>query len=105
MSEKGIPDRLYIRYLPPAKISRCPRPDDVKACAEVLWIEWKRAPGGSGKRALFTAAEKKKIRQQAWIAAERARGALVLLAGVDFEASIEGFQKFYRASGLCRRKI
>ena len=82
--EKGIADRLYIRY-------EAERPGD--ALAEVLWIEWKKRGG------------KAMAHQTEWIAAERARGALVLLAGVDFPASIEGFQCWYRASGLTRREI
>ena len=43
--------------------------------------------------------------QVAWHQRERARGALTLLAGVDFPATIEGFAEWYRASGLMRRAL
>lgn len=87
VSERGIPDRLYIRYekqtLPPTF---------EHGAAQILWIEWKR------KKKAKTSAE-----QLNWHCCERARGALVWLAGVDFAASIEGFQAHYIASGLARR--
>ncbi len=94
VGEPGMADRLYIRY---DRAELAPR------WAEVMFVEWKRLKGGSGKRALFTKAEKAKIRQLRWIAEERAKGALVLLAGVDFPATIEGFRTWYRSSGLMRR--
>lgn len=96
--------------------------------AEVMWIEWKRPKGDTGtgpcrKCGLRPGdagsagpcgrngahnfarprAGKASKHQAEWIAAERARGALVLLAGVTFPATIEGFQKWYLASGLARR--
>lgn len=101
--ELGMADHLYIRYgyFQSAAGSR-----NIKRCvAEVMWCEWKRERGGTGKKALFTRAEKAKIHQRGWIAAERARGALVLLAGEDFPATIEGFCEFYAQSGLQRRKV
>lgn len=102
--EKGMADYLYIRYrqgerLDPVSIMTSRR----IALDQVMWIEWKRERGGDGKKALFTKAEKAKIHQLGWIAAERARGALVLLCGADFPPTIDGFQKWYRESGLCRR--
>ncbi len=98
-------DDLFIRYNPkPYAVRQNQEWKQVTPCqAEVLWVEWKRERGGNGKRALFTKAEKAKIHQVAWIEQERARGALVLLAGVDFPATIDGFQEFYRQSGLRRR--
>lgn len=86
--EKGMADRLYLRYgyLPSTRYEGL-------ALAEVLWIEWKRRGGRAEPH------------QQAWHAVERARGALVLLAGDHFEASPEGFLAWYRASGLMRREI
>ena len=39
-----------------------------------------------------------------WIERERARGALVWLAGVDFDATPEAFWTWYQSRGLCRTK-
>lgn len=100
--ELGMADMLYIRYRWRAMWNPAAK-EGPEAIAEILWVEYKRERGGNGKRALFTKAEKAKIHQLQWIAAERARGAMVLLAGVDFPASIEGFQKWYWESGLARR--
>lgn len=103
VGEKGMADRLCIRYGKSApEILGCFSLGGC-GCAELMWIEFKRERGGDGKKVLFTKAEKAKIHQVGWIAAERARGGLVLLCGVDFPPTIEGFQKFYRESGLCRR--
>jgi hypothetical protein len=78
--ELGMADYLYIRYW-----AGC-RPEE----AQVAWVEWKRADGEAAPH------------QLAWIKAERAKGALVWLAGVDFEATPEAFWEFYKRSGLCR---
>lgn len=101
--ELGMADDLYIRYTIPW-VDAAPCGSDV-AFTETMWIEWKRERGGQGKRALFTKAEKAKIHQKAWHAAERARGALTVIMGEDCPASIEGFQEWYRNSGLMRRKL
>jgi len=95
--EIGMADRLYIRY------SFDRRPPDgqwnetlLRAVAvEVLWIEWKRTVHGK--------ATKPTLAQTAWHTLERKRGALTLIAGEDFEASIEGFQDWYKSSGLMRK--
>lgn len=105
VAEPGIADRLYLRYEKSApEIKQCFEMGGC-GCAEVLWIEYKRKPGGNGKRALLTKAEKARIRQRAWIELERSRGALVWLAGEDFPATIEGLMEHYRASGLMRRNL
>jgi hypothetical protein len=85
--EKGMADYLYLRYL-----SSC---ITNLARVEVMWVEWKRidAKGKTTKAAAH---------QREWIARERARGALVLLAGEDFPATIDGFMAWYRDSGLRR---
>lgn len=87
--EVGMADHLYIRYAPPVAEG------DYHPCAgvrvDLIWIEFKR-PG-----------EKPKKHQTAWHAKERARGALTLIAGEDFPATVEGFRKWYAASGLARR--
>jgi hypothetical protein len=81
VQEKGMADDFYIRY----------NPGVVGRYAEVMAIEWKRKTG------------KSMAHQRAWHDLERARGALTLIAGIDFVASIEGFQEWYRASVLCRK--
>lgn len=92
--EKGMADCLYIRY-GQKKNRQYPQGEE----DQVMWIEYKREIGGK----LTSRAEKAKIHQCAWIAAERARGALVWLAGVDFKpATFEGFEAHYHASGLAR---
>ena len=94
VQEKGMADDLYIRYAGP---SRKPEPHDTRvnalhlSASDVLWIEWKRRTG------------KVAARQHAWHAAERTRGALTLIAGIDFTADISGFYAWYFASGLNRR--
>jgi len=75
--ELGQPDILALRYDPD----------------KILWVEGKRTGG------------KAKSHQRIWHAAERARGALVWVAGEDFEASVEGFRTKYEGSGLCRRRL
>lgn len=87
--ELGMADRLYIRYGSHGRLCHCVYPGGCCG-ASVLWIEWKRKTG------------KAQQNQLDWIAAERARGGLVWLAGADFPAVIEEFQAFYRKSGLLR---
>jgi hypothetical protein len=88
--EKGMADRQYRRPTPrDPRLAWLPP----SAVAELLWIEWKKLKG------------KAAAHQLEWIEAERSRGFLVLLAGVDFPATISGFQAFYRGSSLIRRRI
>lgn len=95
--ETGMADHQYIRYgmegahIEETLADRC--------WAQILWIEWKRIRPGRRK------AEQAAAHQRAWIRNERFRGAVVLLAGADFEATPEGFLAFYRKSGLMRRPI
>lgn len=89
VSEPGICDDLHIRY----KHNATKVPDLYLPWAEVLWMEWKSKTGKAGEH------------QKAWHRAERARGALVWVAGEDFPKSIEGFQEFYSKSGLMRKKL
>ena len=77
--ELGMADTLCLRY------SRQEPP----AC-EVLWIEWKALGGRVRKH------------QSEWHIKERARGAMTVIAGVDFAASVKGFQSWYRLSGLAK---
>lgn len=98
--EKGMPDHLYIRSgLTYWLIEHAGLDTNdittyaVLAGSQVMWIEYKSAKG-----LLAT-------HQRLWHETERRRGALVLVAGVDFPASIEGFQSWYRSSGLNRGRI
>ncbi len=87
--EAGMPDRLYLRY--EGYVRYAEKNSQLLAMSEVLWIEHKRHKG------IASAAQK------LWHAAERKRGALTLIAGLDFPASIEGFISWYAQSGLKRR--
>lgn len=102
--EPGMADCLYMRYYN-QRGDHTATEAEQRVRAQLMWIEWKRERGGNGKRALSTRAEKAKTHQRAWHAAERTRGALTLIAGEDFPANIEGFEKWYRESGLQRKKV
>ena len=103
--EPGMADYLYIRSRPSPREVHQDGQDptnpraigwwmSVKPCqAEVMWIEWKSKRGTSADH------------QRCWHQAERARGALTLIAGEDFPNTIEGFQQWYRSSGLMRRNL
>lgn len=96
VSEPGMADNLYIRYHDTRAGMTSGRIWTTAECrtgCESAWIEWKRKGGKAGQH------------QKEWHAKERARGALTLIAGEDFEASIEGFCLHYQASGLQRRSI
>lgn len=112
--EKGMADRLYIRYdTPPGPVSGCrlcggmpcfcssipeaERSLGLYCFHELLWIEWKRIRNGNATKA--------KQHQTDWHVLERKRGALTLIAGEDFPASISGFTAFYQRSGLRRRVL
>lgn len=89
--EKGMADHLYIRYT----YFGVYHASGLRSVAEVMWIEWKRLRG--------TKATKAKQHQKDWHRDERERGALTLIAGEDFPATIEGFMGWYESSGLQRR--
>lgn len=94
VQEKGMADDLFLRYEHPITwySQADPHKKQIKHFgADVLWIEWKRRTG------------KTAAHQHDWHAAERARGALTLIAGIDFVASVDGFTEWYMASGLARR--
>jgi hypothetical protein len=92
--ELGMADRLYIRYKLAWYAATPTGEIEPLAWAEVMWIEWKRTVRGKATKAT--------PHQKQWHAAERARGALTLIAGEDFPATIEGFCSWYEASGLKR---
>lgn len=100
VSEPGMADNLYIRYIYRDKADEEVKKEmfnmsavEVRAEADVMFIEWKKKGGKAAQH------------QQDWHAKERACGALTLIAGEDFTASIEGFCKWYAASGLQRKKV
>jgi hypothetical protein len=104
--EPGMADHLYIRYQTrwrqPLTVGVQLAAAHVLTAAEVMWVEFKRRlPVKRGKA--WGRATKASIHQQAWHAKERARGALTIILGEDCEASVEGFKRFYFASGLARR--
>ncbi len=85
--ELGMADHLYIRYIGhEANASR------FRSAASIMWVEFKR-PG-----------EKPQKHQTSWHIKERARGALTLIAGEDFPATVEGFREWYSNSGLMRNR-
>lgn len=86
--EKGMCDYLYIRYTP----------SEGAGAATVIWIEWKR-------QKTARTATKAAPHQLEWHMTERAKGAKVYLAGVDFEATIEGFLEWYKNSGYQRTAV
>lgn len=87
--ELGMADRLYIRY---GAFLGAESPQARSVC-QLMWIEWKAKDGALAPH------------QESWHYAERARGGFTLIAGQDFPKTIEGFQTWYRTSGLMRRKI
>lgn len=94
VQERGIADDLYLRYCGPIREEVYPGDwDKTRVATNILWIEWKRKTG------------KAMAHQKAWHYAERARGALTLIAGIDFTASVEGFVNWYEQSGLQRKKL
>jgi len=94
--EKGMCDHLYLRYCDTTPTDPGPL---TEGWGGILWIEWKR-PKSKGRQAGVA-----KFHQTQWIMAERARGALVWLCGVDFPASYDGFLEHYQASRLQRKNI
>ena len=98
--ELGMADRLYIRYglhmlAPLGSLAEAATPLTLARACEVMWIEWKRTVRGKPT--------KPTTHQLAWHRAERARGALTLIAGENFPATIKGFMEWYKSSGLQRR--
>jgi hypothetical protein len=68
-----------------------PKQTELACLSQVMFIEWKRKRGKTMQH------------QHEWHQAERARGALTLIAGIDFEASTDGFMDWYYRSGLARQ--
>lgn len=94
VSEPGIADDQFIRYdiheeFWPFEGPKIPL--HYKVLAQVLWIEWKKKGGKAGAH------------QATWHQHMRWLGAVTLIAGENFEASIDGFTKWYMESGLARK--
>jgi hypothetical protein len=93
VQEPGMADDEFVRYKFRTQANAKSGQFYAQALAEVMWIEWKKKGGKAADH------------QNDWHRLERARGALTLIAGEDFEASIEGFKEWYVKSGLMRNKI
>lgn len=91
--EVGMADDLFIRYENRTQANFRTKQFWGQAKAEVLWIEHKTPKGKPSQK------------QLEWHRSERARGALTLIAGIDFKPSPEGFFNWYRNSGLMRRTL
>ena len=87
VQEPGIPDRQYVRYLYPAPAA------NAHDYCQMFWVEHKKRGGKAGEH------------QKAWHERERALGALVIVAGTDFDASLDGFVRWYEQSCLQRKRI
>lgn len=100
VGEIGMADDLFIRYQhPDCRSPKC----NGRGLTQVLWVEWKREVPPTRKRPSWPRSTKASIHQEDWHALERSRGALTLIAGEDFPATIEGFRAFYWACGLARK--
>lgn len=97
VSEPGIPDRQYRRAGGPLPEKEADTPEQIAAWVQLMWIEWKRVRSEK--------ATKTSVRQDVWHMREGSLGFLTLRAGIDFPATISGFQEWYRASGLMRKRI
>jgi len=91
VGEIGQADYIFIRYGSGTVEPWKPLGLLATGC-DVIHIEFKRRRGGVISKA-----------QREWHTRERARGALTLIAGEDFDSSVQGFTRYYKASGLCRR--
>jgi hypothetical protein len=103
VSEPGMADRQYTRYLV-SVYTEWARVPELLVKVDMMWIEWKRLDRFSKKENCWLPT-KASQKQHDWHARERARGALTLIAGEDFPASIEGFCTWYAQSGLQRKRI
>ncbi len=95
VQERGMPDRLYLRYglYPLAPIAKHEASPLARLICQSIWIEWKKRGGKASEY------------QKTWHAIEGACGALVVVAGVDFPASVDGFLDWYNGSGFSRRRL
>lgn len=92
VAEPGIPDNLFMRYRE-LRYVNAKAVQTLLPFTDSLWVEFKRIDGKSSEN------------QLKWHTLERSRGGTVVVAGVDFPKTIEGYQDWYRNSGLMRRGI
>lgn len=95
--ETGMADHLFIRYSSTESRERGKARGFDLVDSEVLWVEFKKLDRHGRPT-------KPTQKQLDWHATERNRGALTVIAGVDFPATIEGFQAWYNGSGLKRAR-
>lgn len=96
--EPGMADHQYSRSEPLGGCDECGPPGGKKclncaACASIFWVEWKRKDG------------KQQQNQKDWKQKMLKLGFVIVTAGEDCPASIEGFCSWYAASGLQRKRI
>lgn len=96
--EPGMCDRLFVRYHKDSR--RWGGDDPGRSHVELLWWEFKRIIVRPGRKPKASQLDPDQVK---WIDAERHRGALVWVAGINHPATIEGCAKYYLESGLCRR--
>lgn len=101
IGEPGMADSLFIRYTQ-TKYSRDKWPAYHRSIVDLMFVEWKRIMSSRSAKKTPLRATKASLAQKTWHSIERSRGALTLIAGEDFPASIEGFREWYEASGLQR---
>lgn len=90
--ESGMADYQYARPQPRKRLSLHEGAGFwYGALVEQFWVEWKKKNG------------KAKEHQVEWKRKMQALGFLVVTAGEEFDASIEGFAAWYRKSGLQRK--
>jgi hypothetical protein len=87
-------DHLFIRYA----AAHGNGLNGIGRLDQVLWWEFK-ASKRRRKRSEFLSHD-----QIVWSEAEKQKGALVWIAGIDHEATIEGAAQHYLDSGLARRR-
>lgn len=103
VGEPGMADDLFIRYAFTVESWQAQYAGFNRSDAEVVWIEWKRIRHMNDRPT--PRLTKATQAQKDWHTLERKCGALTLIAGEDFPATIEGFRDWYIKSGLMRNQI
>lgn len=93
VGEAGMADRIYARFENVTQANYKAKQFFAQAKAEVMFIEWKSLTGKPGDE------------QVRWRLKMQKLGALALLAGYDFDRTIEDFRRWYKTSGLMRLAI
>jgi len=102
LGEPGMCDHLFVRYglIKPHPVRGAADSfwGNALAVADILWWEYKASKKRRKRREFLS------VNQTLWIQAEKRKGALVWVAGIDHEATIAGAAQHYLESGLCRRR-